>query len=79
MNIPTLFISGLSDALVPPAMMTELHKRCGSVHKQLLHIDAGTHNDTWTCPGYYTSIANFVNSAKEFKPAPIIISSIKDV
>ncbi|XP_075229147.1 abhydrolase domain containing 13-like protein Bem46 [Lycorma delicatula] len=79
-NNPTLFVSGLSDALVPPAMMTELHNKCGSIYKQLLHIEAGTHNDTWTCSGYYTSIANFLHSAATFKPdPPIIISSIKDV
>lgn len=79
-NNPALFISGLSDALVPPAMMTELHNRCGSVYKQLKHIDAGTHNDTWTCPGYYASIASFLRSVSEFKPdPPVMISSIKNV
>lgn len=79
-NVPTLFISGLSDALVPPAMMTELHSRCSSQHKQLLQIDAGTHNDTWICPGYYSSIASFLCSSHDYQPdPPIMLSAVKAV
>lgn len=69
-TVPTLFISGLSDNLVPSSMMSELHARCGSQHKQLVQIDGGTHNDTWICPGYYTNIANFLSSAQQYQQDP---------
>uniref|UniRef100_A0A1B6L066 Peptidase S33 tripeptidyl aminopeptidase-like C-terminal domain-containing protein n=1 Tax=Graphocephala atropunctata TaxID=36148 RepID=A0A1B6L066_9HEMI len=75
LQVPTLFISGLSDALVPPAMMKELHGLCGSLQKQLLQVDAGTHNDTWLCPGYYANIANFLNSMIGFQPDPPVSKS----
>lgn len=69
-QVPTLFISGQADNLVPPTMMTELHTLCGSLQKQLLQVDAGTHNDTWICPGYYANIVNFLNSMIAFQPDP---------
>uniref|UniRef100_A0A1B6JLD1 Protein ABHD13 n=1 Tax=Homalodisca liturata TaxID=320908 RepID=A0A1B6JLD1_9HEMI len=79
-QVPTLFISGLSDALVPPDMMKELHTLCGSLQKQLLQVDSGTHNDTWVCPGYYANIANFLNSMISFQPDPPVLKScIKSV
>ncbi|RZF49303.1 hypothetical protein LSTR_LSTR012673 [Laodelphax striatellus] len=79
-SIPVLFISGLNDSLVPPDMMTELHSRCSSPFKQIVHIETGTHNDTWTCPGYYTSIANFLAAAQDYQPDPPVLESpVKDV
>lgn len=65
---PTLFISGLSDTLVPPRMMAELHGRCGSERKQLLTIPSGTHNETWTLHGYYHSIAVFLQNCRLQRP-----------
>ncbi|KAF4527333.1 hypothetical protein B566_EDAN001110 [Ephemera danica] len=62
---PSLFISGLADTLVPPRMMSQLHQHCGSPHKQLLCFDTGTHNETWTCPGYYHAIKTFLNDLRE--------------
>ncbi|CAH2012077.1 unnamed protein product [Acanthoscelides obtectus] len=64
LRIPTLFISGLADILVPPRMMLELYNRCGSIRKQILHIPAGTHNETWQIQGYYHSIAVFLQNCR---------------
>ncbi|XP_067005113.1 protein ABHD13 [Anabrus simplex] len=61
---PTLFISGLADTLVPPRMMTELHRCCSSHHKQLLQFESGTHNETWTISGYYHAFANFLRDVR---------------
>jgi len=62
--VPTVFVSGLADTLVPPCMMVELHQRCGSQHKQLVQFDSGTHNETWTSPGYYHTLATFLQDAR---------------
>uniref|UniRef100_A0A146M5R6 Abhydrolase domain-containing protein 13 n=2 Tax=Lygus hesperus TaxID=30085 RepID=A0A146M5R6_LYGHE len=69
-NVPTLFISGLSDTLVPPRMMTELHSQCSANYKQLLQIPNGGHNDTWACHNYYSSIASFLKAAESYVPSP---------
>jgi len=62
--VPTVFVSGLADTLVPPRMMVELHQRCGSRHKQLVQFASGTHNETWTSPGYYHSLDIFLQDAR---------------
>ncbi|XP_066260372.1 protein ABHD13 isoform X1 [Euwallacea similis] len=62
LRTPTLFISGLSDMLVPPKMMQELYERSGSIRKQLFQLPAGTHNETWQLPGYYHTIALFLQN-----------------
>lgn len=64
LRIPTLFISGMADTLVPPRMMSELHNRCGSERKQLLQLPLGTHNETWTLQGYYHSLAMFLQNCR---------------
>ncbi|KAK9887043.1 hypothetical protein WA026_019968 [Henosepilachna vigintioctopunctata] len=64
LSLPALFISGLADTLVPPRMMNELHSSCGSYTKQLLQLTTGTHNETWTLPGYYHSLAMFLQSCR---------------
>lgn len=69
--VPTVFVSGLADMLVPPSMMTELHELCGSQHKQLVQFDSGTHNETWTSPGYYHSLATFLQDTR-VRPTPAV-------
>ncbi|XP_019865001.1 protein ABHD13 [Aethina tumida] len=64
LRIPSLFISGLADTLVPSRMMAELHHRCGSFRKQLLQIPGGTHNETWQMQGYYHSLAVFLQNCR---------------
>lgn len=63
LRVPTLFISGKNDNLVPPRMMTELYNRCGSI-KQLLQVPGGTHNETWQVHGYYHSLAVFFQNCR---------------
>ena len=44
MRVPTLFLSGLADQLIPPNMMMELYQvRC---HHALVQ---GHHNDMFVC------------------------------
>ncbi|XP_046389626.1 protein ABHD13 [Ischnura elegans] len=65
LGVPSvLFVSGLADTLVPPRMMCELHSLTPVTQKQLLQFGAGGHNDTWSCPGYYRSIANFIQDCR---------------
>ncbi|XP_076246615.1 abhydrolase domain containing 13-like protein Bem46 isoform X3 [Calliopsis andreniformis] len=72
--VPTLFISGLADTLVPPRMMQDLYKNCRSSCKKILPIVGGTHNETWCQPGYYQNICNFVNELRENPPAQVTSS-----
>ncbi|XP_012279470.1 protein ABHD13 [Orussus abietinus] len=67
-SVPTLFVSGLGDALVPPRMMTELYKRCNSSCKRMLPIPGGTHNETWNQSGYYKSICDFLAELRQSPP-----------
>ncbi|KAJ8020616.1 Protein ABHD13 [Holothuria leucospilota] len=50
-KVPTLFLSGAADELVPPAMMNALYERC-SAPKKMAVFENGSHNDTWQVPGY---------------------------
>ncbi|XP_060600920.1 protein ABHD13-like [Ruditapes philippinarum] len=67
-TVPTLFLSGQSDELIPPRMMQALYNLSGSNLKRLVPFEGGTHNDTCLCPGYYESISQFmyevINSSK---------------
>jgi pimeloyl-ACP methyl ester carboxylesterase len=60
-RVPTLFLSGLADQLIPPKMMVELFQMCGSRLKQLERFETGTHNGTWQCAGYYDTINRFLS------------------
>lgn len=61
MRIPTLFVSGLADGLIPPWMMMELYQISGSPVKRIARFESGTHNDTWQCEGYFETINHFLN------------------
>lgn len=58
--VPTLFLSGQNDELIPPKMMQALYNLSGSKIKRLVPLQGGTHNDTCLCPGYYEAIAQFI-------------------
>ena len=45
---------------VPPTMMTELYRACGSERKHLAKFPGGTHNETWSCAHYYHTIVYFL-------------------
>lgn len=72
--VPTLFISGLADTLVPPRMMQDLYKNCKSPYKKILTITGGTHNETWYQPRYYENICNFLNELRENPPVQVTSS-----
>jgi len=57
---PVVFISGLSDQLVPPSMMLDLYTQCSSERKLLLQIPNGDHNATWTKPQYYSQLGRCI-------------------
>lgn len=67
--VPTLFISGLADTLVPPRMMQDLYKNCRSGRKRLLPVTDGSHNETWCQPGYYQHICAFLTELRENPPS----------
>lgn len=58
-KVPTLFLSGLADSLIPSYMMKELYQAVGSNVKRLILFESGTHNDTWICNGYFRAINLF--------------------
>lgn len=73
-TVPTLFISGLADTLVPPRMMQDLYKNCRSTCKRILPVVGGTHNETWCQPNYYQNICTFLTELRE-NPPPRVTSS----
>jgi len=59
-EVPTLFISGLADRLIPPRMMQELYSLSKGRMKGMVTFESGTHNDTWQCSLYYTALNSFL-------------------
>lgn len=60
LTLPSLFISGQADTMIPPQMMKTLFDRSNSRLKRLLKIEDGNHNDTWLRPGYFQFITKFI-------------------
>lgn len=70
-KVPTLFLSGLADNLIPPRMMNTLVSVSGSKKKRMIRFPGGTHNETWMSQGYYQAIVNFVDEVlrtRSFEP-----------
>ncbi|SPO32815.1 related to Protein bem46 [Ustilago trichophora] len=59
-KVPTLFLSGRQDELVPPAHMDALFQRCNSKVKVKKEFADGTHNDTCIKPKYFESVGEFL-------------------
>ena len=60
-SAPLLFVSGLADELVPPAMMQQLFDAVeDSEFKHMVRFPYGTHNETWCEGGYYQHIMLFI-------------------
>ncbi|KAF3825669.1 hypothetical protein GH733_006496 [Mirounga leonina] len=59
-RMPSLFISGLSDQLIPPVMMKQLYELSPSRTKRLAVFPDGTHNDTWQCQDYFPALEQFI-------------------
>jgi fermentation-respiration switch protein FrsA (DUF1100 family) len=58
-NIPILFLSGLHDEIVPPAMMKALYDQCPT-KKIWKEFPKGDHNSTVAEPGYFDAIWEFL-------------------
>ncbi|XP_041360811.1 protein ABHD13-like [Gigantopelta aegis] len=77
-RLPTLFLSGLGDQLVPPRMMKDMYEHSGSSLKQFSQFEQGTHNETWTCPGYYETILKFVKEVLSRGPEDASSSRVEN-
>jgi len=64
LTLPSLFISGQADTMIPPIMMKVLFDRSNSRLKRLLKIEEGNHNDTWLRPGYFQFITKFIQEVR---------------
>jgi abhydrolase domain-containing protein 13 len=64
LTLPSLFISGQADTMIPPIMMKILFDRSNSRLKRLLKIEEGNHNDTWLRPGYFQFITKFIQEVR---------------
>eukprot|EP00794_Sanderia_malayensis_P004384 gene4384-4968_t len=72
-SVPTLFLSGLADQLVPPSMMATLYHASSSPMKRLEKFETGTHNDTWQCYGYAEAINKFINDVYQASEAGLLV------
>ncbi|KAI1899880.1 hypothetical protein AGOR_G00066320 [Albula goreensis] len=59
-RMPSLFVSGLSDQLIPPVMMKQLYELSPARTKRIAIFPDGTHNDTWQCQGYFAALEQFI-------------------
>lgn len=71
-SVPTLFLSGLADQLVPPRHMMKLYNVSGACVKRIETFENGTHNDTWQRPGYTDVINKFLNEVYEARKIGLI-------
>lgn len=71
-SLPTLFISGQADDLIPPKMMTKLHQMSGSGMKRIHRFEQGSHNETWMCSGYYEAFLQFLRDVIQAKAAGVV-------
>lgn len=60
-EVPTLFISGRRDEMVPPAHMDSLYAKACMKVKQLKTFQNGEHMTMYTLPGYFDSIRQFID------------------
>ena len=63
-QMPTLFLSGLMDELIPPSMMDRLHQASGASQKEFITFSEGHHMDTWDQAGYYAALQRWLQIAK---------------
>ncbi|XP_028847836.1 protein ABHD13 [Denticeps clupeoides] len=69
-RMPSLFISGLSDQLIPPVMMKQLYELSPARTKRLAVFPEGTHNDTWQCQGYFAALEQFMKELLKSRERP---------
>lgn len=63
-KMPTLFLSGREDELVPSSMMDRLHAASGSDTKEFIAFNDGHHMDTWDQAGYYSSLRRWFQAVQ---------------
>lgn len=61
---PTLFVSGLADTLIPPAMMRALYTKCPANFRRIATFESGGHNQTWQCRGYFKICRDFIEAVR---------------
>ncbi|CAE1279816.1 ABHD13 [Acanthosepion pharaonis] len=67
-TVPVMYLSGLTDNLIPPQMMKTLFEATQNPPmKRMALFDNGTHNETWLCPGYYECILNFITEVSKWR------------
>jgi len=71
-RVPTLFLSGLADQLVPPRQMMKLYNVSGAFVKRIETFESGTHNETWQAHGYTDVINKFLNEVYEARKIGLI-------
>jgi fermentation-respiration switch protein FrsA (DUF1100 family) len=63
-SIPTLFICGESDEVVPAGMVKSLYESCKSEKKSYISFKEGRHMTTYEQEDYYPSIMKFLGSVE---------------
>ncbi|KAI9296224.1 alpha/beta-hydrolase [Neoconidiobolus thromboides FSU 785] len=58
-SLPTLFLSGAKDSLIPPSHMKSLYDQLPSNKKQFQSFPNGDHNDTFLAPEYFKEMEAF--------------------
>lgn len=60
--MPQLFLSGLMESYVPPAMMKQMHDLAvQSSLQEFVKFEDRTHNQTWATEGSFDSVARFID------------------
>lgn len=77
-RVPILFLSGLRDTYIPPAMMRRMHTLASRARfREFIEFENGTHNRTWTMDGFYTSVQKFMHRVEtEFTPTRYLPSVV---
>ncbi|KAF7550603.1 hypothetical protein G7Z17_g5619 [Cylindrodendrum hubeiense] len=67
-KVPTLFISGLQDEIVPPKHMRQLYELSKAPFKRWKPLPGGDHNSSVLEEGYFEAVADFVAEVTSEKP-----------
>ncbi|CAF3611832.1 unnamed protein product [Fusarium graminearum] len=59
-KVPTLFISGLQDEIVPPKHMKQLYEISAAPTKRWKPLPAGDHNSSVLEEGYFEAMSDFI-------------------
>jgi fermentation-respiration switch protein FrsA (DUF1100 family) len=65
-RVPILFLAGQQDEVVPPSHMAALYEAARRARfRTRVKFPLGSHNETWTQPGYYEALQSFVERVFE--------------